>query len=102
MFRILSAALIFGLAGSALALDPGDPLPPLSMKTAAGTPFDMSTLKGQVVYLDFWASWCGPCKESFPFMEELRREFAKDSLQVLAVNLDRKSDAAKPFLPIAP
>src|SRR6266571_670195 len=42
--------------------------------------------KGKVVYLDFWASWCVPCRESFPFMNELQREFGDRGLQIIAVS----------------
>lgn len=97
----LALALLLLLAGSALALKAGEPLPQLNLK-AGKDMLNSAELKGQVVYLDFWASWCGPCKESFPFMESLQKEFAKDSLVVLAVNLDRKSAAASEFLKTRP
>lgn len=103
MRTILSAAaLLFCLAAGALALAPGERLPALELKTAKGTPFDMTALAGRVIYLDFWASWCGPCKESFPFMESLQKEFSAQGLEVLAVSLDRKPAAAASFLASRP
>jgi cytochrome c biogenesis protein CcmG/thiol:disulfide interchange protein DsbE len=55
-------------------------------------------LKGKVVVLDFWASWCGPCKESFPVMNDLQKKFADKGLVILAVNVDEKAEAMTDFL----
>jgi thiol-disulfide isomerase/thioredoxin len=54
--------------------------------------------RGSIVYLDFWASWCGPCKLSFPFMQRLQSKYADEGLKVIAVNLDRKRTLADKFL----
>ena len=59
---------------------------------------DLTRYKGKVVYLDFWASWCGPCKLSFPYMNRLAAEHASDDLVVLAVNVDRSRPQADAFL----
>ncbi len=59
---------------------------------------DLAAFKGQVVYLDFWASWCGPCRESFPWMNRLQGELGHDGLVVIAVNVDRKRAEADRFL----
>lgn len=55
-------------------------------------------LKGKVVLLDFWASWCGPCKESFPVMEDLHKKYGEKGFVILAVNVDETSEAMKDFL----
>ncbi|MBY6185340.1 TlpA family protein disulfide reductase [Marinobacter hydrocarbonoclasticus] len=52
----------------------------------------------RVVYLDFWASWCGPCRYSFPFMNQLQSELGPKGLTIIAVNVDVDPDDAKPFL----
>lgn len=54
--------------------------------------------RGQWVYLDFWASWCAPCRLSFPWMNQLQREWSPKGLQVIAVNLDSQRDKALQFL----
>lgn len=55
-------------------------------------------MKGQVIYIDFWASWCPPCIKSFPFMNQLTDEFQSHGLQVVGVNLDEKKSEAEDFL----
>ncbi len=55
-------------------------------------------LKGKVVYLDFWASWCQPCKNSFPWMSSMKINYADQGFEVLAVNLDKDRKLADAFL----
>jgi cytochrome c biogenesis protein CcmG, thiol:disulfide interchange protein DsbE len=64
----------------------------------ADTVLDLAAFRGQVVYVDFWASWCAPCLESFPWMNQLQDKFARDGLVVIAVNVDREHAAAERFL----
>jgi thiol-disulfide isomerase/thioredoxin len=66
--------------------------------TAKASPIDLAAYKGKVVYLDFWASWCKPCRESFPWMNELTESFGGKGLVVIAVNVDHKRDLATDFL----
>ncbi len=74
----------------------GDALPELSAFGLEGKLPD--DLKGKVVLLDFWASWCGPCKESFPVMDELHQKYGSKGLVILAVNVDENAAAMKDFL----
>lgn len=60
--------------------------------------FDLSDYTGRVVYVDFWASWCGPCRQSFPFMQEMQEKYAADGLSIVAVNVDTDSTLATNFL----
>lgn len=86
------------------ALNVGDVAPDFSLnklstqKNAASQTISLSDYKGKVVYLDFWASWCGPCRKAFPFMDELQKEYEKEGLVVLAVNQDTKPSLAINFL----
>ena len=63
---------------------------------------DLSVYAGQVVYLDFWASWCQPCRASFPYMESLQAEHGKQGLVVVAVNVDADRRLAEEFLAETP
>ncbi|HKI73608.1 MAG TPA: TlpA disulfide reductase family protein [Pseudomonadales bacterium] len=60
--------------------------------------FNLANYKGKVVYLDFWASWCGPCKFSFPYMETLSNTFAGRDFVIIADNLDHNRARADAFL----
>jgi len=62
----------------------------------------LSAYHGKLVYLDFWASWCGPCKKSFPWMNDMQKRYGAQGLQVIAVNLDAKRTDALEFLSIVP
>jgi cytochrome c biogenesis protein CcmG, thiol:disulfide interchange protein DsbE len=59
---------------------------------------DLAAFKGKVVYVDFWASWCAPCRESFPWMNRMQGEFGRDGLVIIAVNVDHDRVDAERFL----
>ncbi len=58
----------------------------------------LSDYKGKTVYLDFWASWCGPCKQSFPWMNDMQTRYGANGLRVVAINVDQKPEEARAFL----
>lgn len=64
----------------------------------APTAFNLDSYKGKVVYLDFWASWCGPCRFSFPYMDRIAHMFHDEGLVVIADNLDHSKEKAEAFL----
>ena len=58
----------------------------------------LSAYRGKVVYLDFWASWCGPCRQSFPWLSALGRQYGSQNFVVLGVNVDHERRKADRFL----
>jgi thiol-disulfide isomerase/thioredoxin len=98
------AALIASLAllaGPAHALDIGQAVPDVDLP-GASVGARLSELKGKLVYVDFWASWCAPCKQSFPWMNEMQRKYGARGLQVLAINVDARRSDADNFLAQSP
>jgi cytochrome c biogenesis protein CcmG/thiol:disulfide interchange protein DsbE len=59
---------------------------------------DLAAYKGKIVYLDFWASWCGPCRQSFPWMQRMQQQYGRDGFVVVAVNVDQDRGDADRFL----
>lgn len=70
-----------------------------SASTAQADPLNLAQYQGkQAVYLDFWASWCVPCRESFPWLNLMQSRYSSRGLKIIAVNLDNDPDAASDFL----
>ncbi len=96
---IVIVALALALCSPVQAARSGTAAPACTLQTLGeGSQIHVEQFKGKVVYVDFWASWCAPCVRSFPFMNELDREFRDRGLQVLAINLDEKLEDAQKFL----
>lgn len=100
MSKLVNVIFGMALASSVSAQELiGHPAPDCALKTLADNHgLSLSQYRGQVVYLDFWASWCGPCAQSFPFMSELARDLRTKGLQVVGVNLDENLEDAHGFL----
>ena len=97
----LLAAVVAAAAAAAVAradVKVGDPFPSLADAglVSLGTG-ELPATAGKVVLVDFWASWCTPCKASFPMMADLHREFAARGLLVAAIGVDEKPAAAVAF-----
>lgn len=90
----LSLAVALLLASPASrAVKAGEPAPPLSAQNAAQQLVGLADYRGKVVYVDFWASWCAPCRQAMPQYDRLYKQWASRGLVVLGVNVD--SDRAE-------
>jgi thiol-disulfide isomerase/thioredoxin len=99
--RLLAAAALFVWTAHASALELGKPAPAFELNGLDGA-VKLDKYQGKLVYLDFWASWCGPCRQSFPWMNEMQAKYGARGLQVIAVNLDSKNEDARSFLATTP
>ncbi|NQV86276.1 MAG: TlpA family protein disulfide reductase [Woeseiaceae bacterium] len=66
--------------------------------TSAADSLQLSEYRGKVLVVDFWASWCVPCRRSFPWMNEMQQKFGDEGLVIIAVNLDNDASDAAEFL----
>lgn len=92
-------ALVALAAPSAVAVSAGDAAPAFSLNGPQGVvSLAANRAKGEWTYLDFWASWCGPCKQSFPWMNDLHARYAGKGLRIVAVSVDTRAADAEKFL----
>jgi thiol-disulfide isomerase/thioredoxin len=85
-------------AAPARAVRMGDTAPAFELAQADGEPVALAKLRGSVVYVDFWASWCAPCKRSFPWMNALYDRHRGEGLVIVGVNVDKRRPDAERFL----
>jgi len=91
---IASLLLIFALGAASAA----EKAPDFQLPQMDGNSLKLSDLRGSVVYVDFWATWCPPCRESFPWMESMHQRYQELGLEVVAISLDQKRDLIENFL----
>ena len=108
MKRLWIFVLITGIAIAAVSvfqyltrLGEGDLAPGFELISIDSRSVSLSGYKGRPVLLHFWASWCGPCRQEFPALSRLQRDFAKDGLAVLAVSEDKEIAAVRAFVDFA-
>jgi len=95
----LAFCLCLPLLANAGGATVGEPAPAVSLPslTQEGE-VSLASLQGKVVYLDFWASWCPPCRVSFPILEEIRQSLGPEGFEIYAISVDDNRDDALKFL----
>jgi len=76
----------------------GTPLPPLKVDALSGKTIDVASYRGHVLLLDVWASWCGPCKQELPVLNDMARRLKADGIEILAVSVDQERANVDKFL----
>ncbi|WP_395012284.1 TlpA family protein disulfide reductase [Undibacterium sp.] len=97
----VSVAIMLHISPTALAIERDQKAPEFTVPGRSND-VSLSAYRGQIVYLDFWASWCGPCKKSFPWMNALQEKFGAKGLKIIAINLDSKTEDGTLFLTKVP
>jgi peroxiredoxin len=108
--RVILAALLIGAAlGIYYAVGPSGrsgrssartgplPAPDFTLTDLSGQPLTLSSYRGKVVLLDFWATWCAPCREEIPRLIDLQDKYRQEGLQVIGVSMDDGADPVRDF-----
>ena len=93
----LAATLLLALPASGAGPASG-PAPQFSLDARGGSKISLAQYKGQVVMLNFWASWCGPCRQEMPLLENIYKKYNKMGFTLIGVNVEPDSKAAEGFL----
>jgi thiol-disulfide isomerase/thioredoxin len=101
LLRHIAAAVCCASFAVAQAAEPGGAAPDFELSGTGGK-VKLSALRGNVVYVDFWASWCGPCRQSFPWMNEMQARYGGQGLRIVGINVDTHEKDARDFLTETP
>ncbi len=102
--RFFRAALVAALLAFSVGLNAASqsPAPDFTLKSASGENIKLSELRGQVVLINFWASWCGPCRQEMPLLDELYQRYEPLGFTMLGVNVEKDSNDALRLLEESP
>lgn len=96
--RFVLAFLILFAPSAAHAIGTGITPPDFALQSLDQKSVRLSEYRGKVILLDFWASWCGPCRDSLPWMQSMQEKYGAQGFQVVAVNVDPNSEDARALL----
>jgi thiol-disulfide isomerase/thioredoxin len=92
---VLICILGLQVAGTAHAIKEGEPAPSLEAKLLDGKPFSLAAAPGKVLVVNFWATWCEPCRAEMPALDAYYQKHKSEGLEVLAISMDQSSDDNK-------
>jgi peroxiredoxin len=105
MFKIKPTSIRRGLAALALlaavaavGADTNGPAPPFTLTEIGGQSASLSQYKGQVVMLNFWATWCGPCQQEMPLLDQMYKKYKPAGFTLIGVNVDKDAPPVRQLL----
>ncbi len=96
--QIMLSLLLLIISSSPMAAAVQDPAPDFTLKSLGGENLKLSELRGEVVMVNFWASWCGPCRQEMPLLDQLYKRYQPMGFTILGVNVEENAGAAKKVL----
>jgi cytochrome c biogenesis protein CcmG/thiol:disulfide interchange protein DsbE len=93
--ELLFLVIAISFSSSSLAIEEGKPAPDLDARLLDGSNFALKAASGNVVMVNFWATWCVPCRAEMPAIESYYKKHQSEGLQILAVSMDDPKDEAK-------
>lgn len=99
LYAIGLAILLAGVGAAAVAdIDTPSAAPDFTLKSATGENLRLSDLRGEVVMINFWASWCGPCRQEMPLLDEIYSQYKPMGFTILGVNVEEDTTKARKML----
>ncbi len=98
ILKLCALAALVATTGALAASADGGAAPPFALSTPSGQSDTLSQYKGQVVMLNFWATWCGPCQQEMPLLDQIYRQFKPAGFTLLGINVDTNEAAVLKLL----
>lgn len=95
---VFAVMLLVSLSGTAAAFGAGESAPDFALASSTGKNVRLKELRGQVVLLNFWASWCGPCRQEMPLLDDIYKKYSKLGFVILGINVEQDNSKAKTYL----
>ena len=96
------SAIVLALSMAAAWAEGGGPAPDFTLKNRQGDSVTLSDLRGKVVLINFWATWCGPCRTEMPLLEAMYQRYSALGFEMLGVNVEKDSSLSDGFLKETP
>ena len=96
--NVVTVAVSLVFSAAVFAVELSGPAPDFTLKSRDGKNVRLSELRGQVVMINFWASWCGPCRQEMPHLEAIHNEYVDYGFTLLGINVDEKQELAEKLL----
>src|SRR6202047_5151164 len=98
--RCAMAAIVVASTAFAAGGDASGPAPAFTLTSLGGQPSGLSAYKGQVVMVNFWATWCGPCQQEMPLLDQMYKKYKPAGFTLIGVNVDKEAPPVKQLMAV--